>query len=276
MFLPPERAAGYDRTPVMYDPRGRILQILYARRAVSQGTPSCGILFNDGALVAGRRKMSALLMPNKKVFQVDEYIVATFAGYSSDGIFLVEQARDRAATLRFVYGSEKPDVYLISRYVSLIMHQATLYAGLRPFGVSMIIAGKDLTGSHLYFNDPGGSTVKWRAGIIGKNAHVGEKFLMSVFKKMDLKNIDFELAVKYAIAAISIASGALPTAEEIEIGFVRADEPAIITTASSAEIRDLYSAAAEIFDEWKSKKKIEREAEEEIEEESEEEKEETE
>jgi len=254
MFVPPERA-GYDRTPVMYDPRGRILQILYARRAVSQGTPSCGILFKDGALVAGRRKISALLMPNKKVFQVDEYIVATFAGYSSDGIFLVEQARDRAATLRFVYGSEKPDVYLIARNVSSTMHQATLYAGLRPFGVSIIIAGKDLTGSHLFFNDPGGSTVSWKAGIIGKNSSVGEEFLMSIFKNTDLTNISFDDAIKYAIAAISVASGSMPMAEEIEIGYVKDDEPATITTANSAEIKDLYSAATEVFNEWKAKRK---------------------
>ena len=269
MFVPPERA-GYDRTPVMYDPRGRILQILYARRAVSQGTPSCGILFKDGVLVAGRRKMSALLMPNRKVFQIDEYIVATFAGYSSDGIFLIEQARDRAATLRFVYGSDRPDVYLIARYISSIMHQATLYAGLRPLGVSIVIAGSDLSGPKLYFNDPGGSTVAWKAGIIGRNAQAGEEFLEHIFRSNGPESISLEDAIKYAIVAISVASGKMPSPSEIEIGCIRLDEPAKILTADHAEIKDLYDASIEIFNEWKSKHRRERGEEEEESEEEEE------
>ncbi len=273
MFVPPERA-GYDRTPVMYDPRGRILQILYARRAVSQGTPSCGILFKDGALVAGKRKISALLMPNRKVFQIDDYIVATFAGYSSDGIFLVELARDRAATLRFVYGSEKPDVYLIARYISSIMHQATLYAGIRPFGVSIIIAGSDLSGPKLFFNDPGGATVAWKAGIIGRNAPVGEEFLASVFKSTQLDAISFEDAIKYAIVAISVASDSVPKPAEIEIGYVLRDETAKIVTADSSEIKDLYEGALEIYRQWKERKGAGGETEEERTEEEEEEEEE--
>ncbi len=252
MFVPPERA-GYDRTPVMYDPKGRILQILYARSAVSQGDPSCGILFQNGALVAGKRKMSALLMPNRKVFQIDEYIVATFAGYSSDGIFLVELARDQAATLRFVYGSEKPDVYLIARYVSSIMHQATLYAGLRPLGVSIIIAGNDLSGPKLFLNDPGGSTVAWRAGIIGKNSPRGKEFLTSIFREKTMDSISFEDAVKYAIAAIAISSDSTLNPNEIELGYVMDDKPAKIVTAETPEIKALFDEAITIYEDWKSK-----------------------
>ncbi len=254
MFLPPERAPGaYDRTPVMYDPRGRILQILYARRAVAQGTPSCGIIFKDGVVLAGKRKMSVLLMPNRKVFQIDENIIATFAGYSSDGMFLIENARDYAASLRFVYGSEKPDIYVVARYISSIMHQATLYAGLRPLGVSVILGGKDLSGPRLFFSDPGGSTVAWRAGVIGLNAKLGEKFLEEIFKLNSPDQISFEDAVKYAITAISIALGYVPTPTEIEIGYVRGEEPASITTADTAEIKDLYGESKSLFEEWKSK-----------------------
>ena len=254
MFLPPDRAAGaYDRTPVMYDPRGRILQILYARRAVAQGTPSCGIIFSDGVVLAGKRKMSVLLMPNRKVFQIDENIIATFAGYSSDGMFLIENARDYAASLRFVYGSEKPDVYVVARYISSIMHQATLYAGLRPLGVSVILGGKDLSGPRLFFSDPGGSTVAWRAGVIGLNAKVGERFLEEVLKSNSPDEIGFEDAVKYAVTAISIALGYMPSPAEIEIGYVRAEEPAKILTADHAEMRTFYEESKTMFEEWKSK-----------------------
>ena len=43
---------GYDMTPTMYSPDGRIYQVEYAIETVNRGTLAIGIKFNDGVLVA--------------------------------------------------------------------------------------------------------------------------------------------------------------------------------------------------------------------------------
>lgn len=263
MFFPPERmATAYDRSATLFDPKGRILQILYARKAAEAGTPSCGILFKDGVVITGKRKMSVLLMPNRKVFQIDDNMIATFAGYSSDGMFLVENAREYAASLRFVYGSEKPDVYAVARYISSIMHQATLYAGLRPLGVSVILGGVDISGPRLFFSDPGGSTVSWRAGVIGLNAKRGEKFLEEILRTNSSEQLTFDEATKYAIAAILISLGTVSPPIEIEVGYVKNGGPAKIVTADHPSVSESYKEAKKIFDEWKDKISVTEEKEE--------------
>ena len=41
--------------------------------------------------------------------------------------------------------------------------------GVRPFGVSLLMAGVDENGPQLYQIDPSGSFFEWKASAIGKN-----------------------------------------------------------------------------------------------------------
>ena len=41
--------------------------------------------------------------------------------------------------------------------------------GVRPFGVSLLMAGQDENGPQLYQIDPSGSYFAWKASAIGKN-----------------------------------------------------------------------------------------------------------
>ena len=43
---------GYDMTPTMYSPDGRIYQVEYAIETVNRGTLAIGIKFNEGVIVA--------------------------------------------------------------------------------------------------------------------------------------------------------------------------------------------------------------------------------
>ncbi len=40
---------------------------------------------------------------------------------------------------------------------------------MRPFGVSLLLAGRDDSGAQLYQIDPSGSYFAWKASAIGKN-----------------------------------------------------------------------------------------------------------
>ena len=49
--------------------------------------------------------------------------------------------------------------------------------GVRPFGVSLLVAGFDDDGPQLYQVDPSGSYWAWKASAIGKNSTNAKTFL---------------------------------------------------------------------------------------------------
>jgi 20S proteasome alpha/beta subunit len=48
---------------------------------------------------------------------------------------------------------------------------------VRPFGVSLLLAGRDENGPQLYQIDPSGSYFAWKASAIGKNYTNAKTFL---------------------------------------------------------------------------------------------------
>ena len=48
---------------------------------------------------------------------------------------------------------------------------------MRPFGVSLLMAGHDTHGPQLYQIDPSGSYFAWKASAIGKNMTNAKTFL---------------------------------------------------------------------------------------------------
>lgn len=57
------------------------------------------------------------------------------------------------------------------------MQEYTQSGGVRPFGVSLLVAGYDEDGPHLYQLDPSGAYYGWKATAIGKNAKNAKTFL---------------------------------------------------------------------------------------------------
>jgi len=54
---------GYDMTPTMYSPDGRIYQVEYAIETVKRGTLAIGIRCNEGTIVAVEEKPRTLQVP---------------------------------------------------------------------------------------------------------------------------------------------------------------------------------------------------------------------
>lgn len=69
---------GYDMTPTMYSPDGRIYQVEYAIETVKRGTLAIGIRSKEGVIMAVEEKPRALQTSNvtQKIFQVDYHIGA--------------------------------------------------------------------------------------------------------------------------------------------------------------------------------------------------------
>ena len=89
--------------------------------------------------------------------------------YIPDARVQVDSARAFSQGNRMTY-DESVEVATVSKYLADTAHQFTQYGGVRPNGVSMIIAGIDQKGESIYVIDPSGTYVQFTAVAIGAGA----------------------------------------------------------------------------------------------------------
>ncbi len=176
---------GYDRAITMFSPDGRLLQVEYAKRTVRLGNTAIGMVCKDGViLVTDKRLVDKLVVPEsvEKIFKVDDHIIATGAGILSDARVLVERAQLKAQQHRVEYDSPIDNVTIVKDLCNLKQY-TTQSGGLRPFGVSLLIAGIDETGMSLYETDPTGLYYQYKATVIGEGESEVEEMLHKEYKE---------------------------------------------------------------------------------------------
>jgi proteasome alpha subunit len=194
MFAP---SAGYDRALTIFSPDGRLYQVEYAIETVRRGTIAVGVKVNDGVVLAVEERVKKLQNPrlSQKIFQVDDHIMIAAAGYVPDARVLVDNARILAQNNRLIY-DEAIEVETVARALGDLAQQYTQYAGVRPFGVSLIIAGIDKEAPALYTTDPSGTYLEYDAIAIGGGSDVANEYLEQNYKE-DIKLDDaIDLALK--------------------------------------------------------------------------------
>lgn len=113
----------------------------------------------------------------EKVSMICPSIGCVFSGMSPDARLLVAKARKAAQKYQQTYG-EYPPVSQLVREIASVMQEYTQSGGVRPFGVSLLVAGSDeKQGTALYQVDPSGSYFAWKASSIGKNMVNAKAFL---------------------------------------------------------------------------------------------------
>jgi proteasome alpha subunit len=184
----PQNYMAYDRTIVVFSPDGRLLQVEYARQMVKNGTTSLGIKIKDGVLLGSVRTPSPLAVTQsyKKIYEVDESIAAVSAGSLADARNLIDMARVKAQINMITYG-EPISVSSLTKAISDRKHLVTQYAGVRPYGVGLLIGGVDKTGPKLFETEPSGTMIEWNAQAIGRGADKARKVLSGWKEGMDLK-----------------------------------------------------------------------------------------
>lgn len=162
---------GYDMTPTMYSPDGRIYQVEYAIETVKRGTLAIGIKCKDGVLIAVEENPRALQVADitQKIFQVDQHIGVAAAGYIPDARVQVDNARFFSQSTKLTY-DEPAEVETVAKHLADQCHQFTQYSGVRPYGVALIIAGVDQKGGSVYVTDPSGTYVSYAAVAIGASS----------------------------------------------------------------------------------------------------------
>ena len=192
----------YDKSLSIFSPEGTLSQVEYALEAVKKGGLSVGMIANKCIILAAERKAVPKLQDQRtirKINRIDSHIAMTFAGIVADSRSLSDYARLQSQSFRYSLDIP-PTVDNIAKQTAFKMQEYTQKKGVRPFGLSCIIAGFD-EGSlepKLYMTDPSGQVTMWKAGAIGKNSDKVIGLLENSFKD----SLSEDEALNVAIGAI--------------------------------------------------------------------------
>lgn len=226
----------YSFSLTTFSPSGKLVQIEYALNAVMQGVTSVGIKATNGVVIATEKKTPSPLIDEttlEKVVTVCDNIGMVYSGMGPDARVLVTKARKAAQGYIRTY-VENPHASQLVREVAGVMQEFTQSGGVRPFGVSLLVASYDeSSGPTLYQVDPSGSYFAWKACAIGKNMVNAKTFL----EKRYADGIELEDAVHTAILTLKEGFEGQMTERNIEIGIVTA-ETGTFRKLTTAEVKD--------------------------------------
>ncbi|CCU77203.1 unnamed protein product [Blumeria hordei] len=239
----------YSFSLTTFSPSGKLIQIEYALNAVNQGVTALGIKATNGVVLATEKKSSSPLIdaPSlSKVSLITPNIGMIYSGMGPDYRVLVEKARKVSHTgYKRIY-NEYPPTKILVQDVARVMQEATQSGGVRPYGVSLLVAGWDegaepevnqakntdekssqeecsnKTGDDikgdpmLYQVDPSGSYFPWKATAIGKSATSAKTFL----EKRYTEGLELEDAVHIALLTLKETIEGEMNGETVEIGII--------------------------------------------------------
>lgn len=217
------RSNQYDAAITIFSPEGRLYQVEYALELVKRGAPIVGVNSLEGVvLAADETPESALDDPNylKKIFQFDDHVGAAIAGLSSDARVLMGQGRVFCQSNRLLY-DEPADIEALIGTLSGRIQVYTQHGGIRPFGVSLIIAGVDSTGSKLLTTDPSGSYRGYKARALGRNAEKANALLDEKY----VEGLSLDDAIRLGIEAVDAASGGEVTPATVKVAVIPTETP---------------------------------------------------
>tara|TARA_B100000809_G_scaffold240462_1_gene262787 strand:- start:759 stop:1484 length:726 start_codon:yes stop_codon:yes gene_type:complete len=233
---------GYDMTPTMYSPDGRIYQVEYAMETVKRGTLAIGVCSKEGVIIAVEEKARTLQTTGitQKIFQVDFHIGIAAAGYIPDARIQVDNARFFSQGNRMTY-DESVEIGTVAKYLADQSHQFTQYSGVRPNGVSLIIAGIDQKGESIYVTDPSGTYVQYAAVAIGAGSEDVNDFLEKHYNP----DMSIDDASSLAIAAINLKDKQKDVVDDIKMAKITT-ETKVFEKVSESDLKN-YSQNASKF-----------------------------
>jgi len=209
MFQP---GFGYDRAITIFSPDGRLFQVEYALEAVKRGTTAVGVRCSEGVVLAVEKRVVPLQESVEKIYIIDEHIGTAIAGLTSDARILVAEARLQAQINKLNYDTPI-SVEILTKRIGDLKQLYTQHAGVRPFGVSLLIAGVDDYGSHLFVTDPSGTYWGYKATAIG----AGASSAMEILEKEYRDDLDINSAILLALKSLKNAMGSEFDSKKVEV-----------------------------------------------------------
>jgi len=209
---------GYDRAITVFSPDGRLYQVEYAIETVRRGTIAVGVKCKDGIVIAVEEKSRKLQIANiaQKIFQIDDHVGVAAAGYIPDARSQVDNARFFSQSNKMIY-DEPVEVETIAKHLADQCQQYTQYAGVRPYGVALILGGVVNNKPELFLTDPSGTFISYDAIAIGSGSDEVTDFLEKTYKE----DMSIDEASTLAVAGIQLSSDDKDNQSHIRMAHVK-------------------------------------------------------
>ena len=226
-------------------------QVEYAIEAISKAGPAIGILAKDGVVLAAEKRINSTLLDvrsaTEKLYKIDGHVACAIAGITSDANTLINHCRLEAQRHSYTYQEPVPVEIILTNLCNL-KQSYTQFGGLRPFGVSFLIAGWDEHhGFQLYHTDPSGNYAGWKAKPIGANAAQAQALLKDSIKEGD-EPLTLQAAMQLSVKALAKTMDSLaPTADKIEVSTISrdADGNVVYKVLEEKELKALIEAVSQ-------------------------------
>ena len=234
---------GYDRAITVFSPDGRLYQVEYAIETVRRGTIAVGVKCKDGIVIAVEEKPRKLQISENphKIFQIDEHVGVAAAGYIPDARSQVDNARFFSQSNKMIY-DEAVEVETIAKHLADQCQQYTQYAGVRPYGVALILGGVVNNTSQLYLTDPSGTYISYDAIAIGSGSDSVTDFLEKTYKE----DLTLDEASALASAGIYLSSEDKEGTNHIRMAHVKT-ETGLYELVSNEQIINYANTAKEKY-----------------------------
>jgi|TARA_B100000809_G_scaffold214178_1_gene218835 proteasome alpha subunit len=234
---------GYDRAITVFSPDGRLYQVEYAIETVKRGTIAVGIKCKEGIVIAVEEKPRKLQISEtaQKIFQIDDHVGVAAAGYIPDARSQVDNARFFSQSNKMIY-DEPVDVETIAKHLADQCQQYTQYAGVRPFGVSLILGGVVNKTPQMYLTDPSGTYISYDAIAIGAGSEEVTDFLEKTYKN----DLSLDDASALAAAGIYLSSEDKEGVEHIRMAHIKT-ETGLYEILSNEQIANFAKIAKEKY-----------------------------
>jgi proteasome alpha subunit len=234
---------GYDRAITVFSPDGRLYQVEYAIETVRRGTIAVGVKCKDGIIIAVEEKPRKLQISNnaQKIFQIDDHVGVAAAGYIPDARSQVDNARFFSQSNKMIY-DEPVEVETIAKHLADQCQQYTQYAGVRPYGVALILGGVVNGTPQLYLTDPSGTYISYDAIAIGSGSDQVTDFLEKTYKS----DLSLDEAATLATAGIYLSSEDKEGPNHIRMAHIKKDT-GLYEIVSEEQITNYANAAKEKY-----------------------------
>lgn len=172
--------SGYDLSASTFSPDGRIFQVEYATKAVSNAGTCLGIHANNGIVMGVAKPLvHKMIVPTtasyKRIHTIDTHVGVSSTGFLPDARVLVTRAMEEASDYKEHYGCPIAPHVLADR-LGYYVHYFTLHGYLRPFGASCVLGGYDTEMKQygLYMIEPNGAAYQYYGVACGKGKQVAK------------------------------------------------------------------------------------------------------
>uniref|UniRef100_A0A8D8TUE0 Proteasome subunit alpha type-4-like n=1 Tax=Cacopsylla melanoneura TaxID=428564 RepID=A0A8D8TUE0_9HEMI len=179
--------------PPSYNAEGRVTQVCEAEDHVRESRTVLGLISENGVVLLCQREKPHSL---NHVTPIGSNMIAAGTGFPGDILYLLNKCEVLVDKYRLNFEQDMPVDEFVQELADLISLN-TILKTMRPYYASIIVAGWDTRGYHLYRVEPNGRITSWTAVAVGRLAPaVNEEFGMDLPK---MRNLSLKTARKIGV-----------------------------------------------------------------------------